>query len=213
MGDGMSNSVAALSFSPLGPGEIRVIDLPKFDDDTNTWASNGCISGCLRTVKLDHKPRYAALSYVWGQGENPPRHWFMCRSSSVSSSWTRLRITPNCWSALWNLIRAQGDLTIWVDAICIDQHNEAEKLDQIPLMGKIFSQADTVFAWLGDGNDETDTAMDYFGIAGHQDLIHRGPDAILGYRPLRPSQYAFWKAVSRELQMTHVYGQRPNACS
>lgn len=132
------DDVATISYEPLGPGEIRVIDLPKFDE-ADEWVSHGYIWGHLRVARLDDEPRYAALSYAWGKEEKPPQHWFMCGPSRCSSPWTQVPITANCWSALRNLPRMHGKMTIWVDAICIDQHNEVEKLDQIPRMGRVYS--------------------------------------------------------------------------
>jgi hypothetical protein len=38
---------------------------------------------------------------------------------------------------------------LWIDAICIDQGNNAEKAAQIPLMGEVYSRAGRVLAWLG----------------------------------------------------------------
>lgn len=42
--------------------------------------------------------------------------------------------------------------TIWIDALCINQENTTnkEKEGQIRLMGRIYSQADTVCMWLGE---------------------------------------------------------------
>ncbi|KAG7284372.1 hypothetical protein NEMBOFW57_010745 [Staphylotrichum longicolle] len=38
---------------------------------------------------------------------------------------------------------------LWIDAVCIDQGNAAEKAAQIPLMGEVYSRAGRVLAWLG----------------------------------------------------------------
>lgn len=48
---------------------------------------------------------------------------------------------------------------LWVDAICIDQGNIAEKNTQVPLMSTIYSHA-AVLVWLGTGNHSTDQVMD-----------------------------------------------------
>jgi len=45
-----------------------------------------------------------------------------------------------------------GGITIWVDAICINQGSGTSKEkddEQIPLMGEIYSRATTVHIWLG----------------------------------------------------------------
>ncbi|KAK4658365.1 hypothetical protein QC762_101200 [Podospora pseudocomata] len=48
---------------------------------------------------------------------------------------------------------------LWVDAICIDQGNIAEKNTQVSLMSTIYSHA-AVLVWLGTGNQSTDQVMD-----------------------------------------------------
>lgn len=40
-------------------------------------------------------------------------------------------------------------LNLWIDAICINQHDLAEKARQIPLMTRIYSTAARVLVWLG----------------------------------------------------------------
>jgi hypothetical protein len=37
----------------------------------------------------------------------------------------------------------------WIDAICIDQSNPAEKAHQIAAMPRLYSQAQQVLCWLG----------------------------------------------------------------
>lgn len=52
-------------------------------------------------------------------------------------------------------------MTIWVDAICINQDDEDEKDHQIPLLDVIYSCATTVYIWLGAG---TSTSSSYAAI-------------------------------------------------
>ncbi|OQV07916.1 hypothetical protein CLAIMM_12270 [Cladophialophora immunda] len=59
-----------------------------------------------------------------------------------------------------------GSFTIWVDAICINQDDEAEKSRQIRLMSAIYRGATEVFIWLGDGNERTNRAMSYLEAYG-----------------------------------------------
>jgi hypothetical protein len=49
---------------------------------------------------------------------------------------------------------------LWVDEICIDQENEAERVIQIPLMEEIYTRCQECLVWLGDGTTETDIAID-----------------------------------------------------
>jgi len=51
-------------------------------------------------------------------------------------------------------------MTIWVDAICINQAADDEKNTQIPLMGTIYTWARVVYIWLGCGSEATDKAIE-----------------------------------------------------
>ncbi len=49
----------------------------------------------------------------------------------------------------------QAPISLWVDAVCINQADLKERGSQVQLMRRIYSSAETVLAWLGD-NDYTD---------------------------------------------------------
>ncbi|KAF3062484.1 Phenylacetaldehyde dehydrogenase [Daldinia childiae] len=148
----------------------------------------------LRVVDLDENPRpkFIALSYVWGQVSSKEPRTIRCgRHSKI--------ITDNCWEALSQLRDSpdpdrniDGSITLWVDAICINQADEEEKLHQIRLMGDIYSQAASVCVWLGPGTLQSDKVMDYLEVAGFQNYIV-GDDRALrqGISPLTYWQLAF----------------------
>ena len=48
---------------------------------------------------------------------------------------------------------------IFIDAICIDQENLAERNAQVKLMGKIYSEAACVYVWLGPHTDGSERAL------------------------------------------------------
>lgn len=48
---------------------------------------------------------------------------------------------------------------VWVDALCIDQNDNYEKVYQLRQMGTIFYQAAKVVAWLGPAADDSNKAM------------------------------------------------------
>lgn len=52
-------------------------------------------------------------------------------------------------------------INLWVDALCIDQDNEEEKNQQVAKMGRIYSRAERVCIWLGEGNVSCENAMDF----------------------------------------------------
>lgn len=133
---------------PPGPESayIRVLDLSRQSKDRSEP-----LSGTLRVVDLRQSPKFAALSYVWGAYSSEP-NTILCGDHEFP-------ITKNCDDALRSLRALYGPITIWVDAICINQKDEEEKTNQIQLMQEIYTWAHTVYAWLGNGNEQTDRAM------------------------------------------------------
>lgn len=61
---------------------------------------------------------------------------------------------PFPWAAL------QNSPKFWIDAICINQEDEAEKRQQIFMMGEIYANSDIVVVWLGGKSESLDT---FFG--------------------------------------------------
>jgi hypothetical protein len=120
----------------------------------------------FKVIDLDENPRFTALSYVWGK--DPPGE------SSITCDGVRIPVTQSCESALSHMQRRFGQLTIWVDAVCINQGDLAEKAQQIPLMGEIYSRADSIYIWLGDGTRGTDRAMRYIADNVFEKYFRRG---------------------------------------
>ncbi|OTA63590.1 hypothetical protein K449DRAFT_421695 [Hypoxylon sp. EC38] len=143
---------------PLGQNRtIRLLDLDGLPSKLDTDETP--LVGTLRVVSLSMKPRFTALSYVWGAFSTPHPDTLELRHSGGQN--VTLEISTNCRDALRALRRKYGALCIWVDAICINQHNNAEKESQIPLMEDIFSWATVVYAWLGPGTDASDRVMNW----------------------------------------------------
>lgn len=125
---------------------IRVLDLhsaPTHDSP---------LYGTLRLVALQDCPRFAALSYVWGLRSPSEDEIIICNDCAI-------RITKNCRDALSTLRSRFGSLSIWVDAICINQEDDIDKGSQIPLMEEIYTWAYAVYVWLGPSSDKSDRAI------------------------------------------------------
>ena len=92
------------------------------------------------TTPMSEVGRYKCLSYVWGNTH--PR-------GLVIINGLRCEVTPNLYSAL-DCLRSRGLAEpVWIDALCINQRDEVEKMEQVALMGDIFSRAAEVLVWLG----------------------------------------------------------------
>lgn len=88
-------------------------------------------------------PMYTAISYTWGDDQ---------ASESITLDGKIFKVRPNLWSALHYIGRAtyaQPWCYIWVDAICINQNNTAERNAQVKVMDQTYSKPSMVSAWLG----------------------------------------------------------------
>jgi hypothetical protein len=117
-------------------GEIRVITVyPGQRDDP--------IRCSLRTCSLlgRTKPSYRALSYAWGKE--------MADEPITVDGHVRF-ITSSLYSALRSLREQDDAITLWADALCINQEDLVEKMHQIGQMKEIYQQAQRVVVWLGE---------------------------------------------------------------
>ena len=160
-------------YSPLNVGEIRLFNLKAYK------GSRAIISGELITVgplELDSGPNsslppYEALSYVWG---------IESASCQIQINGCQFPIKPNLEAALRALAKpptAPSERLLWIDAICINQNDNAEKNLQVQMMRSIYSRAESVLIWinsldtLGDPDEfeaRISFGIEYFAWA-HQD--------------------------------------------
>ena len=133
--------------------------------------------GALREVEIkDAAGTYEALSYVWGSKGKPgavpldgkygalspvgePRG----KPGAVLLDGKYLAITENCTAALQYLRLPSKRRTLWVDSICINQENIAERNKQVQQMGGIFQKAAQTLLWLGKPVIGTSIAIYYLG--------------------------------------------------
>ncbi|KAK5685578.1 hypothetical protein LTS10_003659 [Elasticomyces elasticus] len=100
------------------------------------------------SLSTDPRPEYDALSYTWGAATK-------ARFITVEVAGTvhQVGTTDNLYEALQSMrARIAKVWTVWVDALCIDQSNDAEKGTQVAMMGDIYRNARQVDIWLGMPN-------------------------------------------------------------
>jgi hypothetical protein len=95
----------------------------------------------LKVISLDLKPKYEALSYTWGGSRE---------KNTVSVNGFEMPITDNLFRALRRLRKKIFTRVIWIDAICINQANPEERSQQVAIMDRIYSTANSVEVWLGE---------------------------------------------------------------
>ncbi|GKT41673.1 heterokaryon incompatibility protein 6, OR allele [Colletotrichum spaethianum] len=159
--DGLSSRVRRLVrpppryiHEPLAKGQFRLLHLlaGKEEDDE--------VHVRLTAESIDTAVQYHAISYTWGvDGE----------TASIFCEGKHIRITKSLFDALKRWRRADEEIVLWADSICIDQQNTLEKTNQIMLMAEIYSRAESVFIWLG--NDDAH-------LEGIEDLIKAALEII-----------------------------------
>lgn len=112
-------------------------------------ASDGTIRAEVVTASLARVPKYSALSYTWG---NEPLTKF------IQVDDRDVPVARNVEAALKELNLNAGSL-IWIDALCINQNDLYEKSYQVGIMHEIYNRANTVIAWLGEADANTELAI------------------------------------------------------
>lgn len=91
---------------------------------------------------LDNLPPFEALSYVWGDPNQPHELYLADGSGSIP-------LTESLHQAIRHLPCHLETSYIWIDQLCINQQDTTERGHQVSLMGEIFGAAQRVLAWLG----------------------------------------------------------------
>ncbi|KAK3368799.1 heterokaryon incompatibility protein-domain-containing protein [Podospora didyma] len=97
---------------------------------------------------------YAALSYVWGNDQQVRRN-IIVNGVTVSAT-HNLEAALRRMAVRGTFSTTNGRYHIWIDALCINQADEAERASQVSRMREIYSGAWAVKAWLGSSYDESD---------------------------------------------------------
>ncbi|KAH8808691.1 heterokaryon incompatibility protein-domain-containing protein, partial [Xylogone sp. PMI_703] len=124
--------------------EIRLLHLEPTSslDDTSVRCT-------LKHVRLSAKPRYEALSYMWG-----PKSMKLIELNGV-----QCEVRENLWQALIHLRETNSTRIIWIDAVCINQNDIEERNSQVSQMGAIYRKAWRVVTWLGPEDPSTELGV------------------------------------------------------
>ncbi len=155
MSTGLYTAIDSLS------GYIRLLDLePRRakQPDSQLTEESGLgkpeqLRGSLRTVNLDSKPEYTALSYVWGKDQTI--------THPILLDGLEFQATKNLVDALTHILTDDRPITLWVDAVCINQRDVAERSAQVSQMRRIYQLAHTTIVWLGTPADNSDIIMQF----------------------------------------------------
>ena len=143
---GISLSTQPFRYSQLGDAHIRLIHV-------NVGVRNDGLSIQIHeNVSLENAPVYEALSYAWGESR---------KTGSISCGSESIAVTQNLATALVQIRNPDKIRILWIDQICINQDDVDERNKQVALMGRIYSKAENVVVWLGDGDLDDGMAFDF----------------------------------------------------
>ena len=139
-------------YSPLNEDaqEIRLLIIL-----SNTFASEVQVILQTHVFVKDTPLQYEALSYAWGSPKDPVDIFVRSPHSHGTIS-----VTQNLGEALRYLRYEDKVRTLWIDAICVNQLDLAERNSQVKRMSDIYSAASRVIVWLGPESDDSTMAME-----------------------------------------------------
>ncbi|KAL8671361.1 MAG: hypothetical protein Q9168_004143 [Polycauliona sp. 1 TL-2023] len=177
----MSSSIYSTLDTQPDP-QFRLLKIEQAD------TADSLICCTLHTTYLASAPVYDALSYAWGDG---PSLWSI---ELQGQSWpVRYRL----FQALTGLRSLERSEYIWIDALCINQSDLAERRDQVAIMGRIYSQATSVRVWL-DSTEYVAPFLDQLIRLGEgqgvQNFVEDWLSTMDDWRPYTPDQDT-WTSV------------------
>jgi hypothetical protein len=108
---------------------------------------------------LNNCPKHTALSYTWGDVK---------RTRHILVNNKLITVTGSLEVALRHLQKERDTLTLWVNAICINQEDKDEKAEQVLQIMEIYQNATQVVIWLGPAADESDRFIDNLTFIGKE---------------------------------------------
>ena len=127
------------------PNEIRLLQvLPHKEKYDSPIECNRLV------VSLENRPRYEALSYVWGDPDI---------LVDIRVAECNVGVTRNLYAAPIRLRLPHQTRSLWIDQLCINQWDTKEKAEQVRLMRQIYTTCQNSLLWMGEipqGVTETD---------------------------------------------------------
>ncbi|TLD09692.1 hypothetical protein PspLS_11381 [Pyricularia sp. CBS 133598] len=133
-----------VTYSPLFGSDFRLLQLRPLE------AEEIQITCKLVKAALDADIRFKALSYTWGSPADTKHILLDGEQVLVTANLeTCLRQLCDPTEKHWHEDGGRATLLLWVDAVCINQNDIAERSAQVLRMKKIYSSAEEVIVWLG----------------------------------------------------------------
>jgi len=134
--------------APQGRKEIRLLKL-----FAHSGRENGVLKGTLDHVSLVDEPDYETLSYAWGHSS--------ARKKILLDN--RVLLVPASAVSALHRMRLKGeDRVLWIDSVCINQADTAERNAQVAAMADIYSKGRRNLVWLGHISTKSTAFMQSF---------------------------------------------------
>ncbi|KAH7350605.1 heterokaryon incompatibility protein-domain-containing protein [Rhexocercosporidium sp. MPI-PUGE-AT-0058] len=181
-------------YSPLGANEFRLLTLhPRFPDSHEDVSPREFPISCtLIPYSRAQSPPYKALSYTWGDPSN---------TAPITVNGSTFHVTANLFAALEHIRDDTSAVTLWIDAICINQQDDMEKTEQVKMMKEIYDSSEHARAWLGPAGDGTDGALEELDRVGSLIIAKGLMEPIKEFFKLPPDQverYAVLESIIKE---------------
>ncbi|TGO60704.1 hypothetical protein BCON_0033g00160 [Botryotinia convoluta] len=144
--DGESIPIFNDASQPLRPFTYEPLDSYSNSDSfrlitiERSLNENDTLSCKLVSTEFGEKPRFRALSYMWGEDT---------ANKTIMLNGAEFHVRQNLWDALHCFRKSGMQSQFWVDAICINQNDISERNKQLMIMKRIYFRAESVVVWLG----------------------------------------------------------------
>ncbi|GKU07398.1 het protein [Fusarium langsethiae] len=141
-------------YAPLAPDQdcTRLLRIEKAANDSDP------ISCILSQVIFGDRPKFDALSYMWGCDK---------AEQKITLNGHEFSIRQNLWDALQYLRKHCPGRDYWIDAVCINQNKIDERNRQVRIMHHIYFRAQTVVVWLGKKYSGYEATLPHLRTLGH----------------------------------------------
>ncbi|XXG99288.1 Thiosulfate sulfurtransferase rdl2, mitochondrial [Hypoxylon texense] len=146
--------------------------------NTTSWDHpSASVPKSAYAIRLDNTrqalPKYDALSYTWGRGPREEQIYVVSEGEESTGQSQgpmpkTLNIRVNLANAMRYLRHAEQTRNVWIDAICINQVDLAERDLQIKRMGRIYGRSAAVIIWLGSSSNTSSSALAKLNYLGQQ---------------------------------------------
>jgi Heterokaryon incompatibility protein (HET) len=150
--------MAAYEDLPLFADVASSFRLLEFDPRSNGSSTDETtIDIKMANYDCHNAPEYEALSYSWSSHHDGLA---TIKLNGYSISVTKKKFEALKQLRLNQVENCKSESKLWVDAICINQGDDAEKSHQVLLMKDIYANASRVVAWIGKPDSLSGLAFD-----------------------------------------------------